>query len=258
MKFVISLVGHIFLSVSALLSCTVAAEPQTEAPADYWRAWANVSASPATIVVEGIYKQGGNGLVAQLHYAVPQGINPKILLLDLKLQQLPGIWTQQILPIPVMYSQKPYVEGQYEGVQIRYPDGNIVSIEKITEFDGWQTAGPSVTPAEKALVGKITAVEITIQKTNPPNLVVTATGEVPTGGFSEAELIRVQYVVPPEDGMQDYYLYAEPPAGLAPQVISLIEATNTWKEYTEEADWLKGVRIHGTGGGIIQKMISEK
>lgn len=106
------------------------------------------------------------------------------------------------------------------------------------------------------VVAKIVDVEYAVEKIIPPNLIVTATGEVPTAGYQKPTLERVTYVVPPADGIQDYYLRATPPSGVAAQVISNVKATDRWKGYTDEAPWIKGIRVHGTGDGVMVKMFS--
>ena len=107
-------------------------------------------------------------------------------------------------------------------------------------------------------VKKILDVKYAIQTINPPNLVVTAEGQVSTGGFDKdkVQLLRVIYAVPPADGIQDYFLVAVPPSGPVTQVISTVTATDTWKGYTKEAPWLKGIRVHGIEDGIVVKMIA--
>jgi hypothetical protein len=120
---------------------------------------------------------------------------------------------------------------------------------------------PMLTSAEEALprgpeiVGNIVKVEMTIEEIAPPNLVVTATGEVPSAGFTMPQLNRVVYVKPPVDGIQDYFLTAVPPDGPAATVISKVSAKDTWKGYTKDAAWLKGVRVHGVGKGVMVKML---
>jgi hypothetical protein len=110
---------------------------------------------------------------------------------------------------------------------------------------------------EPGIVGKIISVTYSVEKTIPPVLVLDAVGEVPTGGFTGARLERVIYVMPPEDGIQDYMLFAVPPAGMATQVISEIRATNRWPDFEKEAPGLKGIRVHGVGNGVRVETISE-
>ncbi len=108
------------------------------------------------------------------------------------------------------------------------------------------------------IVAKITQVDLAEQEINPPNLKVTATGEVNTGGYSKTRLVRAVYVQPPEDGIQDYFLMSVPPEGPAIQVISSVSASDTWKGYKQEAPWIKGIRVHGSGEGIVVKPLREK
>lgn len=104
-------------------------------------------------------------------------------------------------------------------------------------------------------VPKILKVTHQIQESFPPNLVVQAVGQVPTGGYTDVKLERVHYVTPPEDGIQDYFLKAVPPAGPATTVISQVKAADTWKSIPE---WVKGIRVSGIDKGIVVIMIKQK
>jgi hypothetical protein len=112
-------------------------------------------------------------------------------------------------------------------------------------------------PAGPQVVAKILKVEHAEQETAPPNLTVTATGQVSSGGFTKPTLLRATYVTPPEDGIQDYFLVAVPPSGPAIQVISEVKASDTWKGFRKEAPWIKGIRVHGVGEGIVVKMFGK-
>lgn len=107
------------------------------------------------------------------------------------------------------------------------------------------------------IIADIVKVTWVIEESNPPNLVVTAKGKVSHGGFSKAKLSRAVYVMPPSDGIQDYFLTAVPPDGPSTQVISYVEASDRWKGYTTEAPWLKGIRVHGAGDGVVVKMLDD-
>ncbi|QDT24877.1 hypothetical protein [Gimesia panareensis] len=103
-------------------------------------------------------------------------------------------------------------------------------------------------PKSKAItVPKILSVSHQLQKSNPPSLVLDVVGEVPTGGYTDVILERTVYVKPPEDGIQDYYLKAKPPTGIAITVISEVKASDVW---TDLPAWVKGVRVHGVKDGI--------
>ncbi len=119
-------------------------------------------------------------------------------------------------------------------------------------------AGQDRGKADPVTVKTILKVEFAIQEINPPNLVVTATGQVPTGGWSGAKLTRKKYDTPPADGIQDYTLTAVAPTGIVTQALSKVEARDTWSRYTVEAPWLKGVRIHGADKGVVVKMLDGK
>ena len=83
-------------------------------------------------------------------------------------------------------------------------------------------------------------------------LTVTAVGEVPTAGYAKPKLTRVTYIKQPDDGIQDYTFRAVPPDGIVAQVVSQVEASDTWKAMPA---WVKGVRIHGAGKGVLVKML---
>ncbi len=105
---------------------------------------------------------------------------------------------------------------------------------------------------EPVTIKKVLSVKLS---TAQRSLKVSAVGEVPTGGFTKPALARVQYIKPPDDGIQDYSFTAVPPDGPAIQVISQVQASDTWGSLP---DWVKGVRIHGVGDGVLVKMLREK
>ena len=109
--------------------------------------------------------------------------------------------------------------------------------------------------SEPRIIKKILKVAFAIEEIAPPNLVVTVSGQVPTGGYEKAKLVRVVYATPPDDGIQDYVLFAVPPSGFATQVISEVKAADRWKGYEKEAPWLKGIRVHGVDDGVVVKML---
>ena len=93
-----------------------------------------------------------------------------------------------------------------------------------------------------------TIVSITCRITKSPSqLVVTANGEVPTGGWSGATLNRRTYVAAPADSIWEYDFFATPPSGMAAQVLSPISAENTWADYPAS---IVGVRVFGEGSGV--------
>ena len=90
------------------------------------------------------------------------------------------------------------------------------------------------------LIAEITDVSVTILESEPPILVVHASGKVSSGGWSHPGLSRVVYITPPADGIQDYNFMATPPANQAIDVMTPIAAEDRWHNPPE---WLKGVRV---------------
>lgn len=68
------------------------------------------------------------GYRAYLKPAVPQGINPKILILDVVLEKLPGIWPQHVVDIDALYDDRHY-QREYSDVTVRY--GKVIKTVKI-------------------------------------------------------------------------------------------------------------------------------
>jgi hypothetical protein len=69
-----------------------------------WYAWNDLMPpTPDFVHVVGEVRVPNPGVEAQLTYREPQGFNPSILLLDLRLHQRPGIWPQMITWKPARY-----------------------------------------------------------------------------------------------------------------------------------------------------------
>ncbi|WP_417387980.1 hypothetical protein [Gimesia sp.] len=107
---------------------------------------------------------------------------------------------------------------------------------------------------EPETVKKIKKVATQVLTTNPPQLVVAVSGEVPSGGFTDVKLVRVSYRNPPQDGIQDYYLKAVAPTQPAIAVISEVKATDTWKGMPF---WVKGIRVHGVDDGVKEVLFNQ-
>lgn len=97
------------------------------------------------------------------------------------------------------------------------------------------------------VVKTVTAVDVKLEVTEPPILIVTATGQVPTGGWTKAKLTRRATTEPPADGVYEYDLTAVPPDGAAAQVVSKVTAKNEWKDPPKG---VKGIKVYGVGDGV--------
>lgn len=106
-------------------------------------------------------------------------------------------------------------------------------------------------------VSEITKVDYMLEKTDPPNLIVTATGNVPSSGWSNPILIRREYMHPPEDGIWEYDMYATAPSNPSADVITQIgPVSNIWKNY--DAVNLKGVRVYSEKNTIEVRFMLSK
>lgn len=77
-------------------------------------------------------------------------------------------------------------------------------------------------------------------------LTVTAVGQVPTGGWKGAKLVRREAKEAPKDGIYEYDMTAVRPTGIVTQIISKVTAKDVWED--PPAD-LKGVKVYGAGAG---------
>src|SRR5437660_357016 len=101
------------------------------AKADRWRAWAITAGPDTRLTVEGLSGNGGPCTVVVVKPPAPQGINPKVLMLDVKVGTLPGIWPAISYPVPASYTVSPYKAAQYTSVHLKYPDGSSIMIDTI-------------------------------------------------------------------------------------------------------------------------------
>ena len=107
---------------------------------------------------------------------------------------------------------------------------------------------------KRVIIPKILSADLALQKINPPNLVIAAVAEVPTAGYTDAQLHLAHYQTPPKDGIQDCYFTAVRPTGASAQVLTQLKASAVIIDVDAKAPWLRGVRIHGLGKGMVLKM----
>ena len=101
----------------------------TVPPSFNWNAWIDVMpGSKPTLYVTGEVQTGAANLVPVLTEAVPQGINPAILLLDLTIVQQ-GVGIQLVAFRPARF-EKAAKQGQYSHVEIRF-GGELVAYERV-------------------------------------------------------------------------------------------------------------------------------
>lgn len=107
----------------------------------------------------------------------------------------------------------------------------------------------------------VTQVDVQLQKSTPPTLVIIASGSVPSSNWTDPSLEPWRYVLPPEDGIQDFDFVAQPPAESALTVVLPItaEARNVVdvEEYWGPGQPLHGVRVHARADSITTSLAKE-
>jgi hypothetical protein len=111
---------------------------------------------------------------------------------------------------------------------------------------GVDTGAPSQQQQQQT-VPTVVSIVCMVHKT-PPQLHVTANGEVPTGGWTGPALNRRTYVAAPADSIWEYDFVATPPTGMATQMITPITAEDMWAHFPAQS--IVGVRVYGAGSGV--------
>lgn len=98
-------------------------------------------------------------------------------------------------------------------------------------------------------------IHFTFLSLNGPRVVlITAYGTTNSTGWSNGRLQPYIYVQPPPDGIWDFVFVADPPSGLALDVISHISATYVW---TLTGNSFQGVRVHSATNTLVEKVTKE-
>jgi len=97
--------------------------PGDELAPGEWHAWQNLMSGARTLHVKGRVVLPTPAHTARLVEAHPQGINPRILLLELEVTAADGPHTEPIAVKEVTFEKK--AEGLYEGVHVKGVSGTI-------------------------------------------------------------------------------------------------------------------------------------
>jgi len=95
---------------------------------------------------------------------------------------------------------------------------------------------------------EVKKVDLTLLKSQPPRLVINASGLVTTSGWVNGRLEPRFYIQFPADGIQDFDFVADPPEGITLMVILPITAKPV--EWDNLPAALKGVRVHAQSNKI--------
>jgi hypothetical protein len=102
---------------------------------------------------------------------------------------------------------------------------------------------------------KVESASLSLLKSQPPQIGMTAQGVVASSGWSNPALGAWVYITPPKDGIQDFDFTASPPAGMSLPVMTPI-AASLFSDIDPLNYWgagkpLKGIRIHAQTNSIV-------
>ena len=112
---------------------------------------------------------------------------------------------------------------------------------RVLNLQGIAAFQPSETNSTPESVQEVTQIDLALQESFPPKLEITASGTVPTAGWTNPQLLPRVYVQAPPDNIYDFDFVANSPQETTAQVATPIRATYVWQSLTTG---LKGVRIH--------------
>jgi len=131
----VKVVGESSIEVPAPSSTTLAdADNPRPGLGQQWHALANLKPpAPFSLFVHGKVTVPHPGHLAELRVAEPQGINPRILILDLVIENLPGNWPQVVTQIDAQYHDGAYPDDLHDQVTIRADCGTswLATIQKV-------------------------------------------------------------------------------------------------------------------------------
>lgn len=126
-----------------------------------------------------------------------------------------------------MLNGKRILLGEQNSICVPSPFDLAVAMPELSKVLGEKGAEQmAYTLAEKCRhVYTVDFVDIAIIKTNPPQLLINAVGAARTSGWLNPVLSPRIYVQPPLDGIWEFDFLADPPAGVALEVITPINAS---------------------------------
>ncbi len=112
--------------------------------------------------------------------------------------------------------------------------------------------------AEPTLVAQLESFNLQLQD---GTLIISAKGEVPTGGYTKPQLLVAAHTKKssPEDGILDVFFMITPPPidALVTQAITPVECTLKIRNYQKKMPWIQGVRLHTASGERLTKPVPE-
>jgi hypothetical protein len=104
----------------------------------------------------------------------------------------------------------------------------------------------------------VQSVVIKILRSNPPQIVVLASGRASSSGWTNPTLGAWYYIDAPKDGIQDFDFTADQPTGISLPVLTPMSAdavvTRDPANYWGKGKPLAGVRIHARTNAIEERL----
>ena len=144
--------------------------------------------------------------------------------------------------------ERPTIRGNHHPVGI-----SIVSSTRRTllvEARAEPTNEPHIGVGGPAQVMDVMFADIARMKADPKRVTLTASGRVPTLGWSNARLVPHVYIQAPPDGIWGYEFVADPPTGMAATSIGTVSASIP----LADSLGLSGVRIHAARGTFVLRV----
>ena len=105
----------------------------------------------------------------------------------------------------------------------------------------------------KTKIARVQTVELSLLKSNPPQLLIVATGYVPTLGWTQPELKPTSDTV--LNGTFELDFIAQPPIGIVPQVITPITASYVLETIPKD---LNAIKVNAATNSISRHLVEEK
>lgn len=108
-------------------------------------------------------------------------------------------------------------------------------------------------------VHRIDKLDLAFVKKSPPEILITARAQTSTACWSDPQLSRWAYAVPPKDGVQEFDLVALRPSGILFPELTPVVARGVMKDLSISSYWrpgqpLRGIRIHAATNCIEQRL----
>lgn len=98
--------------------------------------------------------------------------------------------------------------------------------------------------------------DATIEVSKSGSLLMKATGDAPSAGYTDQGFLKRIYAAPPPDGVYEFDVVATKPSNPAAQVVTPIKVEGDWKEYPK--DRLKGVKFIAKGNEVVAMLPAPK